>query len=906
MEYLVALGIVGLGYVLQSDTKKTINKKFIRKIKNNEKPSFQTPYTSKRAYNIWEDEQKRADDLFAKSKFPQDTNVVTPGPTLPIIYNKVDYSDKNLPIEFNSFQKYDNILIDYDKPNKVVDNNNSKNNKSLPETGGWKGISLTGDPINPNTFTHNNQIPFFGGSVRQNLDEFSTRGIFENFTGTQDNYQKKQEQGLLFEPQKNVTNVYGQGSLDGFMLDRYYVSNIRSNETPIEKVYVGPGLNQGYTAEPSGGFQQPDAQDFALPKTTDEIRVKTNPKISYYGRVISGQKIAKPTKMGTLYKNRPDTFYVQEPDRYFTTTGQVVAQEQRPCIITKYTNRKTTELKTRTGSAAPTHGTVAQIRSKYKVSQKVTYRTDGVRNADAQNQWSLLGMFGFDKNNDYGKKSIKIRANKRDVNDNDVNIKRNLKGITSAGVLRPTQKIKNLKKNQTIDNKRIVGNFQGAKKAMVYDPNNVPKATIKETNIDNKRSGNVQNINRGNVVYNPDSLPRTTIKETNIDNKRSGNVQNVNRGNTVYDPDSVARTTIKETNIHNNRSGSVQNMNRGNTVYDPNDIARTTIKETNIHNNRSGSVQNMNRGNTVYNPDSVPRTTIKETNIDNKRSGSVQNMNRGNTVYNPDSVPRTTIKETNIHNTHSGIISANKPSRGIVYDPDNIPKVTIKETTGINKRKANMNSGKVKNYIKNMDIAKITTKETTIARDAVGIASQNKGRGYDVTNVNAPVTIRQNTSVHYVGDAEGPELGAYEVIDVTAPNTIRQTTADIEYFGGAGNDGVNTKPMSYADIYNAEIKAIRSITDGGYTPGAMAPNQAINATDIKITTSKMGDIQNQYITERGVQANKVYNSIPQITSFNITQEKEIVPNEPLADRINPDIIKAFQENPYTQSLTSWA
>jgi hypothetical protein len=314
----------------------------------------------------------------------------------------------------------------------------------------------------------------------------------------------------------------------------------------------------------------------------------------------------------------------------------------------------------------------------------------------------------------------------------------------------------------------------------------------------------------------------------------------------------------------------------------------------------------MNRGNTVYNPDSIARTTIKETNIHNEHSGNVQNMNRGNTVYNPDSVPRTTIKETNIHNAHSGILSANKPSRGVVYDPNNIPKVTIKETTGINKRKANINSGKVKNYVKNKDIAKITTKETTIARDAVGIATKNKGSGYTVTDIHAPRTIRQDTSVYYVGDAEGPELGAYEVTDVVAPDTLRQETADIEYFGGAGNDGSNTKPMSYEDIYNAEIKAIRATIDGGYTPGAMAPNQAINATDIKITTSKMGDTQNQYITERGVQANKVYNSIPQMTSFNMTQEKEIVPNEPLADRINPEMVKAFKENPYTQSLTSWA
>ena len=30
------------------------------------------------------------------------TNIITPGPPYPIINNKVDYQDKNLPIEFNS------------------------------------------------------------------------------------------------------------------------------------------------------------------------------------------------------------------------------------------------------------------------------------------------------------------------------------------------------------------------------------------------------------------------------------------------------------------------------------------------------------------------------------------------------------------------------------------------------------------------------------------------------------------------------------------------------------------------------------------------------------------------------------------------------------------------------------
>ena len=167
-------------------------------------------------------------------------------------------------------------------------------------------------------------------------------------------------------------------------------------------------------------------------------------------------------------------------------------------------------------------------------------------------------------------------------------------------------------------------------------------------------------------------------------------------------------------------------------------------------------------------------------------------------------------------------------------------------------------------------------------------------------------TLRNVNSVQYIGDATGRELGAYDVTDVKAPDTIRQTTSDIQYFGGAGNDPSNTKPMSYEDIYNSEIKAIRGTIDEGYTPGPMGINNIMDSNSINMTTNKIGDIQNEYLTERGTQANKVYNSIPQITAMNITQDKETLPNEPLADRINPQMISAFQDNPYTQSLNSWA
>jgi hypothetical protein len=205
----------------------------------------------------------------------------------------------------------------------------------------------------------------------------------------------------------------------------------------------------------------------------------------------------------------------------------------------------------------------------------------------------------------------------------------------------------------------------------------------------------------------------------------------------------------------------------------------------------------------------------------------------------------------------------------------------FKETTIKNKRKANIDGTGKGIYIKNNDKMKTTTKQTTMVHNAMGGATQMRGDGHLVKGIQVPHTIREDTSTQYIGDAQGREMGGYDVTDVNAPNTNRQFTANTEHFGGVGNDGVNIKPMSYEDIYNAEIKAIRGTVDEGYTPGAMGPNNGISSDSLNVTTTRMGDIQNQYLSERGVQANKVYNSIPQLVSANLTQEKVcnlVVPN----------------------------
>ena len=99
MEYLITVSILGLGYIYSNNSnKKTFKQSKKSKIPLSQKSSSYNFYDSNASFNIRQNEQKYANKLFDKSKYPEDTNIITPGPPYPIINNKVDYEDDKLRI----------------------------------------------------------------------------------------------------------------------------------------------------------------------------------------------------------------------------------------------------------------------------------------------------------------------------------------------------------------------------------------------------------------------------------------------------------------------------------------------------------------------------------------------------------------------------------------------------------------------------------------------------------------------------------------------------------------------------------------------------------------------------------------------------------------------------------------
>jgi hypothetical protein len=142
------------------------------------------------------------------------------------------------------------------------------------------------------------------------------------------------------------------------------------NVAPIDRVQVGPGINDGYTNLPSGGLNQGiESREYQLPKTTDEIRVATKPKLTYTSDPVPGGRNVKEMGLqAPVKKNRPDRFQIlQAADGSLphlnTTTGQQMASSIYPEFVMKSQNRPETAAQFMGGVGKSTGGYESYIRS---------------------------------------------------------------------------------------------------------------------------------------------------------------------------------------------------------------------------------------------------------------------------------------------------------------------------------------------------------------------------------------------------------------------------------------------------------------------------------------------------------------------------------------------------------------
>ena len=525
MEYVVIGTIISLGYLL---SKKEIKNRYIvdsKNISNNKLPnnSNQTQQIEKDIHKVMKQNYKKVFDNY-KGNNKNKNNIIMPGPPKEFgIANSTRFNQINtsaVPVEANNYTS-NNLINEVNEKKEIPKFQIFNKPADGNETGGFGGISLTGEPIIRENFKHNNMVPFFGSTVKQNIDSGMSRTKFENFTGSQENYRNKKEVKNMGDIGTNNSLPYGSQSSTDFRQERMNISLKRNNVAPIEKINVGPGLNQGYTSLPSGGFQQADTRDYVLPKRTDEIRTNNNPKVTYSGRIISGKRISVPGKIGVVSKNLPDSFYINNPDRYFTTTGAVLGPTVRSNILVKPTNRKKTN-KFHVGPATNVQGSRSKKRDvKYKKDTRQTMSGFGWRNLEEAGRW-LAEKF------DYGKDTTNMKHTVREELA-DKNRLGNAGGPTKNTL--HNKNLRHTRKTNCIGNPRPTGNVEKSDyRGYVKDPNDKARTTMKETLIDNDRYGVVapgKNKSTGyqNVKHHASETHRETTSVNYTGNAHGSNAE---------------------------------------------------------------------------------------------------------------------------------------------------------------------------------------------------------------------------------------------------------------------------------------------------------------------------------------------------------------------------------------------
>ena len=262
---------------------------------------------------------------------------------------------------------------------------------------------------------------------------------------------------------------------------------------------------------------------------------------------------------------------------------------------------------------------------------------------------------------------------------------------------------------------------------------------------------------------------------------------------------------------------------------------------------------------------------------------------------------RTTIKETNIHLTRSGNLGSNQ--KGVAYDPNDVAKTTIKETNIHDTRAGNLKGPiKLTTYDPN-DIAKTTIKETNIHDNRTGnLGGVNRGAAYLTNEMHAPNTNRQFTGdTEYEGIADSEQVGlGYLTNSKEAPNTNRQFTSDVEYEGGALS--MYKRPKVYDTAYKTRLNIVKEGTLKGRSPTPQGNKVSTNKNDINIEVKK---IENDIINNRDVMSNKTYSLNNNTPKCSFTKEKNQYNHTIMDERIDPDLLQAFNGNPYTKSLASY-
>jgi hypothetical protein len=583
---IIAL-IGAFGYYLSNAERNKTESKFanVDGINRNELPTGQTIYSSNMVYEAEKQVYEKMRDNYIDSMNPSETNIIPP------IYNtynarNVDTNDKStlnvnnnkLVAEYNNFQRLENIkktgLLPEDNIStapmfKDTTKRDSKVYKELESTLGGQEVSLlTGQVLDKR---HNNMVPFFGGVVKQNMENFTNTTKLGLHTGETDTYFAKKEIASLYD--KSKENIYGSATYTTQVeTERFIPSYFRNNETPVEKEYISAPIAGTY-----------DNNIRTVYRDTNELRVKNKPKLVYKGRNNHGQVASVRGLTGSVEKNNAETVWEWGEDRWNNTTGEYKGHQKYENYGDnfRYTNRVDTNLEYY-GQVNPEPNVGEQVRI---VSDR---QKEGVGNLETVQQ--------------YAKRNQHIPGDNayRNVNGGGNNSKNQVNDYGKAGYNDTT--VQETQRETTFKTHVLNSNKEGSIPTAHYIDN--ANTTIKESTnhqpYENQgqistdyNSGNVRAVELGVASY----KVNTTQKELTVKNKYEQGIRHHDYGLGYATQNYRADVTNKEITTNKNidyRGAAISESKSQKNRLDTDNAQIRTRQEQLLMNEKANGPQSFN------------------------------------------------------------------------------------------------------------------------------------------------------------------------------------------------------------------------------------------------------------------------------------------------------------------------
>ncbi len=374
-------------------------------------------------------------------------------------------------------------------------------------------FSLTGNYLNSEQFKHNNMVPFNGGKVKgRSYDVNIAETVLDNMIGSGSQIIKKIEQAPLFKPEDNMNWTYGMPNQSDFFQSRVIPGMKNNNIKPFDSVMVGPGLDKGYGINGSNGYNSGmEARDKWLPKTVDQLRVETNPKLEYElagheGPADSFIKTAPTTQMlGRVEKQRPDTFFINSQDRWLTTTGASKGETLRPIQEMGVVRRNDIPIEYM-GPAGSIEVKAATAPQNYEPSKRHEVLEGMVNHSRAIGRGDHTDKDGF-------LKSHTNYENHRSTVKQPDTLRSGFSGAVGAVIAPLMDLLRPTRKDETINSVRIYGDVgTSVPKSYVFNPQDTAPTTVKETTL-HSLDFNINN-QKESIYVNNYTSPDLTQRDT--------------------------------------------------------------------------------------------------------------------------------------------------------------------------------------------------------------------------------------------------------------------------------------------------------------------------------------------------------------------------------------------------------